>query len=276
MDDFLLSGFLAGSAVALIAGPLGAFIVWRRMAYFGAAVSHSALLGVALGLLGGINPLYGVIAFCIVSAWLLIGLERQSGLPMDTLIGVVSHVALALGLVLLTALGSIRVDLMGYLFGDVLAVDGSALKLIAVTAFVTLALLIGLWRPLLALTVSEELAAVEGVPVRALHVLLMTLTALVVAIGMKIVGILLIVSLLILPAATARPLSRSPETMAALAAASGVLSVGGGLLGSYVFDLQAGPMIVLVAGALFLLSLATRAAMALKGTFRAPEAPPQK
>jgi zinc transport system permease protein len=255
MDDFLLRGFLAGSAVALIAGPLGSFIVWRRMAYFGTAVSHSALLGVVLGLIGGIDPMIGVIAFCVASAWLLIGLERQSGLPMDTLIGVVSHVALAAGLVFLAAMGTIRIDLMGYLFGDVLAVDGSALALIAGTAAVSLALLIGLWRPLLALTVNEELAAVEGVPVRALHVVLMTLTALVVAIGMKIVGMLLIVSLLILPPAAARPLSRSPEMMAILATVFGVLSVGGGLAASYAFDLQAGPTIVLAAGGLFLVSL---------------------
>jgi zinc transport system permease protein len=197
----------------------------------------------------------GVIAFCVASAWLLIGLERQSGLPMDTLIGVVSHVALAAGLVVIAALSTIRVDLMAYLFGDVLAVNGGALVLIAATAAVSLALLIGLWRLLLALTVNEELAAVEGVPVRALHVVLMTLTALVVAIGMKIVGMLLIVSLLILPPAAARPLSRSPETMAVLSTILGVLSVGGGLAASYGFDLQAGPMIVLVAGALFLVSL---------------------
>lgn len=258
MDDFLLRGLLAGAAVALIAGPLGSFIVWRRMAYFGTAVSHSALLGVVLGLLGGIDPLIGVIAFCVVSAWLLIGLERQSGLPMDTLIGVVSHVALAAGLVLLAALSTIRVDLMGYLFGDVLAVSAGALALIAVTAALSLALLIALWRPLLSLTVDEELASVEGVPVRLLHVILMTLTALVVAIGMKIVGMLLIVSLLILPPAAARPLSRSPEAMAALATVLGGLSVGGGLAASYGFDLQAGPMIVLVAGAFFLLSLLAR------------------
>jgi zinc transport system permease protein len=258
MDDFLWRGFLAGSAVALIAGPLGSFIVWRRMAYFGSAVSHSALLGVALGLIGGVDPLIGVIAFCVASAWLLIALERQSGLPMDSLIGVVSHVGLAAGLVILAAFGTIRVDLMGYLFGDVLAVDSRSLLLIAATAAVSLALLIGLWRPLLSLTVSEELAAVEGVPVRALHILLMTLTALVVAIGMKIVGILLIVSLLILPASAARPLSRSPEVMAALAAATGIASTVGGLAASYAFDLQAGPMIVLVAGALFLLSLIAR------------------
>ena len=259
MDDFLVRGFLAGAAVALIAGPLGSFIVWRRMAYFGAAVSHSALLGVALGLVGGIDPMIGVIAFCVASAWLLIGLERQSGLPMDTLIGLVSHVALAGGLVLLAALSTIRVDLMGYLFGDVLAVDANALVLIAVTAALSLALLIGLWRPLLALTVNEELAAAEGVPVRVLHVVLMTLTALVVAIGMKIVGMLLIVSLLILPPAAARPLSGSPEAMALLAIVVGVASVGGGLAASFAYDLQAGPMIVLAAGAFFLLSLLARA-----------------
>ncbi len=259
MDDFILRAFLAGSAVALLAGPLGAFVVWRRMAYFGSAISHSALLGVALGLLAGINVLFGVIGFCLISAWLLVGIERRSLLPADTLIGLVSHVALALGLVLLGLLSGVRVDLMAYLFGDVLAVDQTALLLMSVTAAFALGVLVIFWRPLVSLTVDAELAKVEGIAVKYYELALVTLTALVVAIGMKVVGILLIVALLLLPPAAARPFSRSPESMALLAIVIGIASVGLGLAASLQFDLHAGPAIVLAAGVFFALSLTVRA-----------------
>lgn len=255
MNDFLLRAFLAGSAVALAAGPVGAFVVWRRMAYYGSAVSHSALLGVALGLALNLNPTVAVTGFCVVFALILVALRRVSGLPQDSLIGILAEVTLAGGLIAIGFAGGLRVDLLGYLFGDVLAVSPADLLIIGAVAIAALAALAFLWRPLLSLTVQPELARVEGVPVRLVEIGFMIVVAGVVAAGMRVVGILLIVALLIIPAAAARRLSRTPEMMAALAALIGILSVGAGLFLSARFDLEAGPAIVLVAGGVFAASL---------------------
>lgn len=259
VDDFILRALLAGVLVAVVCGPLGCFIVWRRMAYFGDTLSHSALLGVALGLILGVNLNVGILAVCIVIALLLFSLQHQQRLANDTLLGIFSHAALSIGLVALSLLEGIRVDLMGYLFGDILSVTAGDIYVVAGGAVLVLLLVAWMWRPLLALTVHSELAAAEGVPVTAVRLGFMLLIALVIAIAMKIVGILLITSLLIIPAAAARRFARTPEQMAAGAALLGSLAVLGGLGGSMTWDTPSGPSIVLAATALFALTLVTGA-----------------
>ena len=256
MDEFVLRALLAGLGVALVAGPLGSFVVWRRMAYFGDTLSHSALLGVALGFLLGVNLNLAVMAVCVVLAALLAALQRQRRLAGDTLLGILAHSALSLGLVALAFLETVRVDLMGYLFGDILAVMPSDLAWIYGGGAVALAVLVWLWRPLLAITVHEELAQVDGINVAGTRLAFMLLVALVIAVAMKVVGILLITSMLILPAAAARRFARTPEAMALLAALAGALAVLGGVAGSLRWDLPAGPAVVLAAALLFALSLA--------------------
>lgn len=255
MDDFLLRALLAGIAVALVTGPLGTFVVWRRMAYFGDTLAHSALLGIALGLLLETHLTLAVIIVCLLLALALMGLEQQRHLASDTLLGILSHSALAFGLVAVSFIEGVRVDLMGYLFGDILAVGSQDLIWMGAGAAVILAILFAIWRPLLAITVHEELARVEGVNVKRIRTLYMLLIAVVIAAAMKIVGILLITSLLIIPAATARRFTRTPERMAILAALVGVVSVVAGLSGSWYGDLPAGPAIVSSAALLFLASL---------------------
>ncbi|HEX9489875.1 MAG TPA: zinc ABC transporter permease subunit ZnuB [Stellaceae bacterium] len=256
MDDFVLRAVLAGLGVAAVAGPLGSFVVWRRMAYFGDTLAHSALLGVALGILLGVNLNLAVVALCIALALLLVALQHQRRLPGDTLLGIMSHSALSLGLIAFAFLQTVRVDLMAYLFGDILAVTPADLAWIYGGGAMTLVALVALWRPLLAITVHEELAQVEGVNVPATRLAFMLLVALVIAVAMKVVGILLITSLLILPAAAARRFSRTPEAMAALAAVSGAIAVFGGVAASLRWDLPTGPAIVLSGSLLFALSLA--------------------
>jgi len=254
MDEFLLRALLAGLGVALVAGPLGAFVVWRRMAYFGDTLAHSALLGVALAYLLSINLGLGVLIACVAVALILLALQRQQRLASDTLLGILAHTALSLGLVTLAFLETLRVDLMGFLFGDILAVGWRDVALIWAGGLVVLGALALLWRPLLAITVHEELAQVEGVPVVRVRLALTLLLAVVVALAMKVVGILLITSLLIIPAAAARRFSRTPEAMAALAALAGCLAVTGGLAGSLRFDTPAGPSVVVAAALLFALT----------------------
>jgi len=254
MDDFLLRALAGGVGLALLTGPLGSFLVWRRMAYFGDTLAHSGLLGVGLGIILGLDPVLGVIAVCTAIALCLVVLQRQQRLASDTLLGIMSHTALSLGLVALAFIPAVRVDLVAYLFGDILAITQTEVYWIWGGGAVALVLLALLWRPLLALTVHEELARVEGVPVFAVRLLFMLLLAVVIALAMKIVGILLITSLLIIPAATARRFAANPELMALLASVFGVLAVGGGIWGSLLWDTPTGPSVVVAAALLFIVS----------------------
>ncbi len=263
MDDFMLRALAAGLGVALASGPMGSFIVWRRMAYFGDTLAHSALLGVALGVLLEVNVNLAIILVCMALAVLLVLLQRQQRLASDTLLGILSHSALSLGLIVLALMETVRLDLVGYLFGDILAVTRIDIYWIYGGGVVALAVLARIWRPLLAITVHEELARVEGIPVMPVRLAFMLLIALVIAVSMKVVGILLITSLLIIPAATARRFARTPEQMALLASLIGCLAVGGGLFASLQWDLPAGPAVVVAAGLLFFCGAYGRRAWAL-------------
>lgn len=256
MPDFLLLALLAGIAVALVAGPLGSFAVWRRMAYFGDTLAHSALLGITFGLLLDINLNLAVTLGCLALALLLVAMQHNRFLATDTLLGILSHSTLALGLVCVSFFSDSRIDLMAYLFGDILAVSRAEVISIWVISLVVIGLLMRLWRPLLAITVHEDLARIEGVPVAAVRTSLMLLMALVIAIAMKVVGVLLITALLIIPAAASRRLTHTPEHMAIGASLLGALAVVAGLAASYLWDAPAGPAIVLCATSIFCLTLA--------------------
>ncbi|MDX1593172.1 MAG: iron chelate uptake ABC transporter family permease subunit [Gammaproteobacteria bacterium] len=259
MDDFVLRALAAGLGVALVGAPLGCFVVWRRMAYFGEALAHAALLGVALGLLLDLAPTVGIVATCLAAALLLVGLGRhQPRLAGDTLFGIVAHGALATGLVVLSRMETVRVDLFAYLFGDILAVGPGDLAWIGVILVVVAVAMAFLWRPLLAITVHADLAAAEGIHAGRVHLGFMLLIALVTAVAMKVVGILLVTSLLVIPAATARHFARTPEQMVFAAMLVGVLAVTGGLAGSLWLDTPSGPTIVVAATLLFALALFQR------------------
>lgn len=256
LDDFFTRALVAGVGIAIAAAPLGCFVVWRRMAYFGDTMAHSALLGIALALLLGAHPMLGVFTVAaLVSAALLL-LARRASLSTDALLGILSHSTLAAGLVMVALMTSIRIDLLGLLFGDILAVTRFDIAVIYAGGVIVLAGIAWLWRRLLADTVSTELAQAEGLRPEATRFAFMLLMALVIAIAMKIVGILLITSLLIIPAATARRFASGPERMALLAACAGVVAVVGGLFGSLQWDTPSGPSIVVAALALFVASLA--------------------
>jgi len=254
MDDFLIRALLAGVATVLMTGGLGVFIIWRRMAYFGDTLSHAALLGVSLGILLGIGVNTGILLISILIALLMVWFQQQRRLSNDTLLGILAHSTLSLGLVSLAFIEGIRVDLNAWLFGDILAVGTHDLWIIWGIATLVLIFLIIIWKPLLSLTVNEELAQVEGVNVSLISAIYTLLIALTIAVAMKIVGALLITSLLIIPAATARNFARTPVMMAMMAMFIGVLSVIGGLLASYFMDTPAGPSIVVAATLLFITS----------------------
>jgi len=261
LDDFFMRALIAGSGVALAAGPLGCFIVWRRMAYFGDTISHSALLGVALGFLADVNLILAVFLVAALVAVGLMVMQRANTLSSDAILGILSHSTLAIGLVIVAFMTWLRIDLMAYLFGDILAVTTQDIAIIYGGAAGALAILALIWTRLLADTVSFDVARAEGLRPEAARFIFMLLVAAVVALTMKVVGILLITALLIIPGAAARNFAATPETMAVIAAGIGMAGVVGGLHGSLYLDTPAGPTIVVAALLLFLASMAMRGVM---------------
>lgn len=257
MIELLWPAAVAGILVALTAGPLGTLVVWQRLAYFGDTLAHSALLGAALGLWLHIGVWWSTAAVCAVLAILLVALQRYSNLASDSLLGILSHSALALGVLALGLIPSVRIDLNSYLFGDLLAVMPRDVAVIAGVTLAVGAVLIWIWDRLLAITVHAELAAVEGLPVTTLRMAQMVLMALLVAVAMKVVGALLVTALLIIPASSAQAWARSPEQMAVLAAGAGAVSVIAGLLLAVAADLPVGPAIVVASALLFAVSRLT-------------------
>jgi zinc transport system permease protein len=255
LDDFFARAVIGGIGVALLAGPLGCFIVWRRLAYFGDTLSHSALLGVAIALLLELNITFTVFIISVGVAMLLLLLQRQARLSSDALLGLLAHATLAVGLVVLAFMTWVRVDLMGFLFGDILAINKADILTIWVGGLAVLIALAVIWKPLFAATVNYEIAVAEGLKPDRANFFFMVLMAAVIAISMKIVGVLLITALLIIPAATARRFSTTPEMMALVASIIGAASVWVGLEGSLQWDTPAGPSIVVAALLGFIISL---------------------
>jgi zinc transport system permease protein len=254
MIEFLLPSIFAGLGIAVLSGPLGSFIVWRKMAYFGDTLAHASLMGLALGILLDININVALICCSLILSAALVLFQRQSILATDTLLGILAHSSLSIGLIAVSFLDDVRIDLMGYLFGDLLSVTPQDLVFIWIGVFIVLGLLWFFWHSLLSSSVSEELASVEGINVELMKMILMLMIGAVIAIGMKFVGALIMTSLLIIPAATARRIATSPESMAIYAAIIGSLSVLCGLTLSWNFDTPAGPSVVVSASVFFILS----------------------
>ncbi|CCN85041.1 High-affinity zinc uptake system membrane protein znuB [Vibrio nigripulchritudo SFn27] len=254
MIEFLLPSIIAGIAIALIAGPLGSFVVWRRMAYFGDTLAHASLLGLSLGFLLDINIYLALVVCCVALAMILVTLQKQKVVATDTLLGILAHSSLSLGLVAISFFDNVRVDLMGYLFGDLLAVSPEDLTFIFAGGMFIIAVLVYFWQPLLSSSVNEELANIEGINTDFMRLILMLLVGIVIAVGMKFVGALLITSLMIIPAAAARRFSSTPEQMAVLSSVFGVIAVLSGLTFSWNLDTPAGPSVVISAAMIFILS----------------------
>lgn len=256
LDSFLVRAALAGLGLVLAAAPLGCFVVWRRMAYFGDATAHASILGVALALAFNMSIFGGVLAVALLMALTVTALGGR-GYAMDTLLGVMAHSALAFGLVAVSFVEGVRIDLMAYLFGDILAVASIDLVVIWGGAVLVVTLLIARWSALLTSTLNPDLACAAGISPRREQLILSLALALVVAVAIKVVGVLLIAAMLLIPAAAARPFARTPERMAIIAIGVGILSVLGGLQMAFEFDTPTGPTIVCVAAVLFAISSLT-------------------
>lgn len=254
VDDFFIRAIIAGIGVALVAGPLGSFVVWKRMAFFGDALAHSALLGVTIAFAFNIHHVFGIVLLASVFSLLIVVLQKNRSYSTDTLLGIMAHSALAIGLVVASFFDNIKVDLMSFLFGDILSTGVDDIYMIYASLIISLLVLKKIWRALLLTTINYDLAKVEGVNVDLVRFIFMLLISVLVALSIKIVGILLVTSLLIIPAAAARKFSLTPEKMAVTASIIGCLSVVVGLFASLQWDTPSGPSIVVSALLLFILS----------------------
>ena len=252
--DFFLFAVIAGLSLSIVTGPLGSFIVWRRMSYFGDTLAHSALLGIAIGLVTDGNPQLSIIIGCLLVGALLVYLDKNPNVSTDALLGILAHSTLAIGIVLLALADSVRVNLEAYLFGALLTISSMDLAWVIVIVSLVAAILSRFWNDLLSGAVHAEVAEIEGVNVTRNNLVLVLLIALTIAVSMKIVGVLLITSLLIIPPATARKFAESPEKMAFLASLIGASSILFGLFTAFYLDTPAGPTIVVIATLFFLLA----------------------
>ena len=264
-DDFFIRALIAGIGIALVTGPIGCFIIWRRLSFFGDTLSHSALLGVTIGFFFDINVAFSVFLMSSAIALILLKLQKTTKLPGDALLGLLAHSSLAVGLVVISFLSSIRFDIMGLLFGDILAVNAIDLLIIWVGGALILFILKIIWKPLFASTVNNELAEAEGMNPERANAIFTILLAAIIAISIKIVGLLLITGMLIMPAAMSRNISNNPQQMVKLSVAGGLLSVLIGLFSSLQFNSPSGPSIITAALVLFSFTLIKIKRTKLKG-----------
>ena len=251
MEDFIYRALLASFGVSVIAGSLGCFVIWKRLSYFSDSISHSALLGVALGLATGLGINFGLVLVGALFSILIVILQQKDFWSSDAVLGIFSHVSLSLGIVVLGFIGDQNTDYFSYLFGDILSITTSDIYWIFFVMFIVIFLLVVNWKKLLLLTLKEELAKAEGINKIFYELLFMLLIALAVSVSVQIVGVLLITSLLIIPPAIARLFSSSPVRMIVSSIIVSVASVLLGLYISMVFDVATGPAIVITLGALF-------------------------
>ncbi len=254
MDDFILRALIAALGISIIAGSLGCFVIWKRMSYFSESISHSALLGVSLGLASGLGIHIGLVVVGAIFASLIVILQQRQFLSNDAILGIFSHLALSLGIVVLSLVDGSNTDYFSLLFGDILSISNQDIVWIYAVLIVVVGLLVIFWQRLLLLTLNEELAVAQGLSRTAYQLLFMLMIALTVSVSVQIVGVLLITSLLIIPPAVARMFARTSESMALQSIAVSILAVFMGLSASMFYDLATGPMIVIALGILFVIS----------------------
>ena len=263
-DDFFTRALIAGIGIAIVTGPLGCLVIWRRLSYFGDTLAHSALLGVTLAYAFSFNISLSVFIISGTVALLLISLQKRTKLAGDSLLGLLAHSSLAIGLVLIGFLTSIRFDLMGLLFGDILAVTTQDILIIWFGGLIILGILFYIWKSIFAATVNYDLAAAEGMKPDLSNFIFTILLAGVIAISIKMIGALLITGLLLIQAASARSLSNNPFQMVILSILVGITSVITGLFGSLELNTASGPSIVVAALVLFILSISFNRSTALQ------------
>lgn len=262
---FVVNAVLAGLVIGPVLGGLGTLVVVKRFAFFSEAVGHSALTGVAIGILLGepyTGPYGALFGYCLLFGIGLNYLRNRTGLTPDTLIGVFLSISLALGASLLLVLsGRINIHILeNVLFGSVLTVNSQDLLVLVVVSLLTLALTLPNYNRLMLASFNPQLAAVRGVPVKAMDYLFVVLVTVVTVASVKVIGAILVGALLVIPAAAARLLSQSLRGFFWLSVLIATLSTQAGILLpiEFALPLPSGAAIILVAGGVFLLATLVR------------------
>jgi zinc transport system permease protein len=255
---FFQRAILVGLILGVLLAVIGVLVVLRRMSFFADAIGHSALTGIAIGLLLNINPFMAAIVFSILLAGLIAYVRQKSELHFDTLLGVFFPAAVALGVILIQLTPGFQTDLISFLFGDILTVSPLDVGLSGGLAIIVLTLLLYTGKALLTIAFDASLAKSQGIAVAAYELLFLLMLASVIALSIKLVGVILVTAMLVIPAASAHNMARSLGTMFGLSVAFSVLAVLFGMIASAILSVPSGPTIVLASAMLFTLTFVWR------------------
>jgi ABC-type Mn2+/Zn2+ transport system permease subunit len=253
---FMQRGLLAAVLVAAVCGILGSFVVLKGLAFIGDALAHASFGGVALAFVLGANIYLGAFVFALATAFGIGAVSRRGRVSFDTAIGVLFSGTFALGILIISRVDRYTTDLFAYLFGDVLSITEGDLWTIAALGLVVLALVAAFYRQLLFAAFDPTVAAASGIPARFLEYLLLALLGVTIVTAIQAVGIIMVVALLVTPSATAYLFASRFHHMILASVAVGSFSALLGIYLSYYLDLASGAAIILVATALFFLTLA--------------------
>ncbi len=250
--DFMRNALLAGVLAAIACGIVGVYVVVKRVVSISGSIAHASFGGIGLGYFLGISPILGATFFALVSALIMGLVSRKTKLPVDTAIGILWAMGMAVGVIFVALTPGYTPDLFSYLFGNILTVPAFDLLLMLGLDAVIVLVAFALYKEFLALSFDEEFGTVTGVPVGVLYLLLLSMIALTVVVLIRVVGIILVIALLTIPAALARQFTHDLRRMMFLATLFGIVFTFGGLWLSYVLDLASGATIIILSGMVLL------------------------
>lgn len=252
MDLFIIKAFIGGLGISILTSIVGCFVLWKKMAYLGDSLSHSVLLGITLSVIFNIDILLGSFIFAIIFAFILFSFMDK--FDISTILGIIAHSGIAVSVLILSFIKNIRVDLMGYLFGDILTITRTEIYLIFSLIILVSIWLSFNWKKFILTAISNDLAKSEGINTRLLDLQMILLMSLIIVASVKIVGVLLVTAMLLIPAACARNFANTPVQMIFIAIIFGSIFVCLGLFSSLKADTPSGPAIIVIGLLSFLIS----------------------
>ena len=253
--DFMIRAFLAGIIIAILAAISGSFIVLRRYSMITETLAHSALVGVAVGVIAGASPLWMAVIAALISAWTIEYLRSSFNLYSDSVLAIILSGSLALAVIIVSLAGAFNSSLFSYLFGSILSVTQEDLVTMSVFGVIALTLLAAFYRELYFIAYDEEVARTSGIKVDMLNFLLVSIVAIIIALSIRIVGTLLIGAMMVIPTVAALQFKQGFAKTILLAILFSLLAVVVGMSSSYVFSLPSGATIVLTLLFVFIFSL---------------------
>ncbi len=255
--DFMQRAFIAGIIIAILASVSGTFVVLRRYSMISETLAHSALVGVAVGLVAGFNPLWMAVIVAILAAWLIEYLRSEFALYSDAVLAILLSGSLAIAVIIVSLGGAFNNSLFSYLFGSILSVSYEDVVTISIFGSIALALLLMFSKELYFIAYDEEVAKTSGIKVKLLNFLLVSVVAVIIALSIRVVGSLLIGALMVIPTISALQYKQGFFKTGLISMFIALLAVIAGMILSYHFSLPSGATIVLCVLVIFIFSLVT-------------------